>query len=235
MAVPCGVHGQRQGLPGAAGPAMLQCRPAQEFSFGPRALKEALVSSDPTLQRLYASAFTPAERLFLAEAYNPQRTLFCTLLIHTAFDWLLSRPEAPEDFQTFHASLPPRRQSPARKHIYLQPIGRRWRRARSGWASWSQPRPAGEPESESRARQDVWAPGRAGRPPLGPGSPPAQLRHRSRSQGPWGLCGRVAPPLLRTGCAAPTQALCRGPSRDCVPPSPPALCPRPGNRPREVT
>ncbi|XP_044903291.1 archaemetzincin-1 isoform X3 [Felis catus] len=101
---------------------MLQCRPAQEFSFGPRALKEALVSSDPTLRRLYASAFTPAERLFLAEAYNPQRTLFCTLLIHTAFDWLLSRPEAPEDFQTFHASLPPRRQSPARKHIYLQPI-----------------------------------------------------------------------------------------------------------------
>ncbi|XP_060505604.1 archaemetzincin-1 isoform X1 [Panthera onca] len=101
---------------------MLQCRPAQEFSFGPRALKEALVSSDPALRRLYASAFTPAERLFLAEAYNPQRTLFCTLLIHTAFDWLLSRPEAPEDFQTFHASLPPRRQSPARKHIYLQPI-----------------------------------------------------------------------------------------------------------------
>ncbi|XP_058567888.1 archaemetzincin-1 isoform X1 [Neofelis nebulosa] len=101
---------------------MLQCRPAQEFSFGPRALKEALVSSDPALRRLYAAAFTPAERLFLAEAYNPQRTLFCTLLIHTAFDWLLSRPEAPEDFQTFHASLPPRRQSPARKHIYLQPI-----------------------------------------------------------------------------------------------------------------
>ncbi|XP_045669343.1 archaemetzincin-1 [Ursus americanus] len=101
---------------------MLQCRPAQEFSFGPRALKEALVSADPALQQLYVSTFSPAERLFLAEAYNPQRTLFCTLVIRTAFDWLLSRPEAPEDFQTFHASLPPRRQSPARKHIYLQPI-----------------------------------------------------------------------------------------------------------------
>ncbi|XP_027465537.1 archaemetzincin-1 isoform X4 [Zalophus californianus] len=101
---------------------MLQCRPAQEFCFGPRALKEALVSTDPALQEHYVSAFTPAERLFLAEAYNPRRTLFCTLLIRTAFDWLLSRPEAPEDFQTFHASLPSRRQSPARKHIYLQPI-----------------------------------------------------------------------------------------------------------------
>lgn len=108
-----------------AGPAMLQCRPAQEFSFGPRALKDALVSTDPALQRLYASAFSPAERLFLAEAYNPQRTLFRTLRIRTAFDWLLSRPEAPEDFQTFHGSLPPRKQSPARKHIYLQPIGTR--------------------------------------------------------------------------------------------------------------
>uniref|UniRef100_A0A8C7AFB7 Archaelysin family metallopeptidase 1 n=1 Tax=Neovison vison TaxID=452646 RepID=A0A8C7AFB7_NEOVI len=101
---------------------MLQCRPAQEFSFGPRALKEALVSTDPTLQQRYVATFTPAERLFLAEAYNPQRTLFCSLLIRSAFDWLLSRPEAPEDFQTFHASLPARRPGLARKHIYLQPI-----------------------------------------------------------------------------------------------------------------
>ncbi|XP_033049677.1 archaemetzincin-1 [Trachypithecus francoisi] len=101
---------------------MLQCRHAQEFSFGPRALKDALVSTDTALQQLYVSAFSPAERLFLAEAYNPQRTLFCTLLIRTAFDWLLSRPEAPEDFQTFHASLQHRKPRLARKHIYLQPI-----------------------------------------------------------------------------------------------------------------
>uniref|UniRef100_A0A4X1TKS4 Archaelysin family metallopeptidase 1 n=1 Tax=Sus scrofa TaxID=9823 RepID=A0A4X1TKS4_PIG len=101
---------------------MLQCRPAQEFSFGPRALKDALVSTDPGLRQLYAAAFSPAERLFLAEAYNPRRTLFGAPRIHTAFDWLLSRPEAPEDFETFHAALPPRKQSPARKHIYLQPI-----------------------------------------------------------------------------------------------------------------
>lgn len=104
---------------------MLQCRPAQEFSLGPRALKDALVSTDPALQQLYASAFSPAERLFLAEAYRPQRTLFCTLLIHTAFDWLLSRPEAPEDFETFHAALLTRRRGPTRKYIYLQPIGTR--------------------------------------------------------------------------------------------------------------
>ncbi|KAF6280417.1 archaelysin family metallopeptidase 1 [Rhinolophus ferrumequinum] len=101
---------------------MLQCRPAQEFSLGPRALKDALVSTDPALQQLYMSAFSPAERLFLAEAYSPQRTLFCTPFIHTAFDWLLSRPEAPEDFATFHAGLRTRRRVPARKHIYLQPI-----------------------------------------------------------------------------------------------------------------
>ncbi|XP_022419266.1 archaemetzincin-1 isoform X3 [Delphinapterus leucas] len=101
---------------------MLQCRPAQEFSFGPRALKDALLSTDPALRQLYTSTFSPAERLFLAEAYNPRRTFFRTLLIHTAFDWLLSRPEAPEDFETFHAALAPRKQSLARKHIYLQPI-----------------------------------------------------------------------------------------------------------------
>ncbi|XP_031327184.2 archaemetzincin-1 [Camelus dromedarius] len=101
---------------------MLQCRPAEEFSFGPRALKDALVSTDPALQQLYASAFSPAERLFLAEAYNPRRTLFRTLLIRSAFDWLLSCPEAPEDFEAFHAALPPRKQGPTQKHIYLQPI-----------------------------------------------------------------------------------------------------------------
>ncbi|KAK2117033.1 hypothetical protein P7K49_003919 [Saguinus oedipus] len=126
VAVPGVAHGQQQGLPGVARPhppTMLQCRQAQEFSFGPRALKDALISTDAALQQLYASAFSPAERLFLAEAYNPQRTLFCTLLIRTAFDWLLSRPEPPEDFQTFHASLQHRRPSLTRKHIYLQPIG----------------------------------------------------------------------------------------------------------------
>ncbi|KAM7143440.1 archaemetzincin-1 isoform 1-T4 [Molossus nigricans] len=101
---------------------MLQCRPAQEFSLGPRALKDALVSTDPALRQLYVATFCPAERLFLAEAYNPRRTLFCTPLIYTAFDWLLSRPEAPEDFETFQAALLTRRQAPGRRHIYLQPI-----------------------------------------------------------------------------------------------------------------
>nr|XP_051690691.1 archaemetzincin-1 isoform X1 [Oryctolagus cuniculus] len=122
---PRAAHGQRQERPGEARPcvpAMLQCRPAQEFSFGPRALKDALLSGDAALRQLYAASFSPAERLFLSEAYNPRRSLFCSLLVHSAFDWLLSRPEAPEDFAAFHASLGRRRPSPARKHIYLQPI-----------------------------------------------------------------------------------------------------------------
>ncbi|XP_038619120.1 LOW QUALITY PROTEIN: archaemetzincin-1 [Tachyglossus aculeatus] len=101
---------------------MLQCRHAQEFSFGPRALKDALISTNPALQDLYAKAFSKTERLFLSEAYNPQRTLFCTLLIRTAFDWLLSHPDAPEDFETFYYSSLRRKQSVFRKHIYLQPI-----------------------------------------------------------------------------------------------------------------
>ncbi|XP_054851397.1 archaemetzincin-1 isoform X2 [Eublepharis macularius] len=101
---------------------MLQCRHAQEFSFGPRALKDALISTDPVLQELYAKAFTSAEKLFLSEAYNPHRTLFCGLFIRTAFDWLLSHPDAPEDFETFYYSLLRRKQRFCRKHIYLQPI-----------------------------------------------------------------------------------------------------------------
>ncbi|XP_025071796.1 archaemetzincin-1 isoform X2 [Alligator sinensis] len=101
---------------------MLQCRHAQEFSFGPRALKDALISTNPALQELYTKAFSSAEKLFLSEAYNPQRTIFCTLLIRTAFDWILSRPDAPEDFETFYHSMLRRKQSFYRKHIYLQPI-----------------------------------------------------------------------------------------------------------------
>lgn len=103
--------------------AMLQCKHAQEFSFGPRALKDALISTNPALQELYAKAFSRAEKLFLSEAYNPQRTLFCTLLIRTAFDWLLSHPDAPEDFETFYHAMLRRKQNFYRKHIYLQPIG----------------------------------------------------------------------------------------------------------------
>ncbi|XP_004705949.1 archaemetzincin-1 isoform X1 [Echinops telfairi] len=101
---------------------MLQCRPAQEFSFGPRALKDALVSSDVALGQLYASAFSPVERLFLAEAYNPHGTLFRPLRIHTASDWLLRRPEPPEDFQAFYQSLQGRKPNPGRRRICLQPI-----------------------------------------------------------------------------------------------------------------
>ncbi|XP_067317920.1 archaemetzincin-1 [Anolis sagrei] len=101
---------------------MLQCRHAQEFSFGPRALKDALITTNPALQELYAKAFSSAEKLFLSEAYNPHRTLFCSLFIRTAFDWLLSHPDAPEDFETFYYSLLRRKQRCYRKHIYLQPI-----------------------------------------------------------------------------------------------------------------
>ncbi|XP_061848058.1 archaemetzincin-1 isoform X2 [Colius striatus] len=101
---------------------MLQCKHAQEFSFGPRALKDALISTNPALQELYAKAFSRAEKLFLSEAYNPQRTLFCTLLIRTAFDWLLSHPDAPEDFEMFYHAMLRRKQNLYRKHIYLQPI-----------------------------------------------------------------------------------------------------------------
>ncbi|ETE59834.1 Archaemetzincin-1, partial [Ophiophagus hannah] len=103
---------------------MLQCRHAQEFSFGPRALKDALISTDPALQELYAKAFSSTEKLFLSEAYNPRRSLFCSLFIRTAFDWLLSHPDAPEDFETFYYTLLKKKQRFCRKHIYLQPIGK---------------------------------------------------------------------------------------------------------------
>ncbi|KAM3827224.1 archaemetzincin-1 [Vipera latastei] len=101
---------------------MLQCRHAEEFSFGPRALKDALISTDPALRELYAKAFSSTEKLFLSEAYNPRRTLFCSLFIRTAFDWLLSHPDAPEDFETFYYALLKKKQRFCRKHIYLQPI-----------------------------------------------------------------------------------------------------------------
>ncbi|KAJ1096396.1 hypothetical protein NDU88_001538 [Pleurodeles waltl] len=101
---------------------MLQCRQSQEFSFGPRTLKDALISTNPALQELYVKAFSNAEKLFLSEAYNPQRTLFSTLQIRTAFDWLMSHPDAPQDFEAFYYSLLQKKKNPYRKHIYLQPI-----------------------------------------------------------------------------------------------------------------
>ncbi|MBN3271551.1 AMZ1 protein, partial [Polyodon spathula] len=96
---------------------MLQHRHGEEFYLGPRALKEALVSTKPCLKELYDSTFCSAEKCFLSEAYNPN-----TLLIRTAFDWLVSRPEAPEDFETFYSSTCRRPCSSYRKTAYLQPI-----------------------------------------------------------------------------------------------------------------
>ncbi|KAG8145739.1 hypothetical protein E2320_012229 [Naja naja] len=123
----------KSGKPGQKKCTMLQCRHAQEFSFGPRALKDALISTDPALQDLYAKAFSSTEKLFLSEAYNPRRSLFCSLFIRTAFDWLLSHPDAPEDFETFYYTLLKKKQRFCRKHIYLQPIGKPADGSGGGW------------------------------------------------------------------------------------------------------
>lgn len=185
------------GRPGEARPVMLQCRPAEEFSFGPRALKDALLSTDPALRQLYTATFSPAERLFLAEAYNPQRTLFGTLLIRTAFDWLLSRPEAPEDFQTFHAALPPRKQSLARKHIYLQPIGTC---ARGNLRPW-EPVPPGNLRPMRTC--GPWVPATVGT--CGPWVPVTVGTCARGNLQPLGTCGRFLAGLL-----APTLRHCPG-------------------------
>ncbi|XP_066545245.1 archaemetzincin-1 [Amia ocellicauda] len=101
---------------------MLQLRRGQEYCVGPRALREALVSRDEALRALYGRSFSSTERLFLSEAYNPARALFRTLLIRTAFDWLVSRPEAPEDFESFYSAARWQHCASYRKTIYLQPI-----------------------------------------------------------------------------------------------------------------
>ncbi|XP_043945711.1 archaemetzincin-1 isoform X2 [Protopterus annectens] len=102
---------------------MLQCRPSEEFTFGPRALKEALISNNPILKDIYNNTFTNTEKHFLSEAYNQQHTLFKPVLIRTAFDWFLSCPEAPEDFESFYKAKEERKVRLSKKNIYLQPIG----------------------------------------------------------------------------------------------------------------
>ncbi|KAJ8372850.1 hypothetical protein AAFF_G00276230 [Aldrovandia affinis] len=101
---------------------MLQHRHVQEFCLGSQALKEALISRNASLKDLYVSRYSHAERRFLSEAYNPNRMLFESLLIRTAFDWLVSRPEEPQDFESFYNSTRWRQCDPYRKKIYLQPI-----------------------------------------------------------------------------------------------------------------
>ncbi|XP_036388149.1 archaemetzincin-1-like [Megalops cyprinoides] len=101
---------------------MLQHRHVQEFCLGSQALKEALISNNASLKDLYARTYSQAERLFLSEAYNPDRVLFQTLLIRTAFDWIVSHPEEPQDFESFYNSTQWHHCSSYRKKIYLQPI-----------------------------------------------------------------------------------------------------------------
>ncbi|KAJ8364031.1 hypothetical protein SKAU_G00128620 [Synaphobranchus kaupii] len=101
---------------------MLQHRHVQEFCLGSQALKEALISSNVSLMDLYTCTYSHAERHFLSEAYNPNRVLFQTLLIRTPFDWIVSRPEEPQDFESFYNSTRWRQCNSKRKKIYLQPI-----------------------------------------------------------------------------------------------------------------
>ncbi|KAG5854533.1 hypothetical protein ANANG_G00038820 [Anguilla anguilla] len=101
---------------------MLQHRHVQEFCLGPPALKEALISSNAFLKDLYSCTYSHSERLFLSEAYNPNRVLFQTLLIRTPFDWIVSHPEEPQDFESFYNSTQWHQCNSSRKKIYLQPI-----------------------------------------------------------------------------------------------------------------
>ncbi|XP_061083278.1 archaemetzincin-1-like isoform X2 [Conger conger] len=101
---------------------MLQHRHVQEFCVGPHTLKEALISSNASLRDLYTCTYSCAERHFFSEAYNPNRVLFQTLLIRTPFDWIVSRPEEPQDFESFYNSTRRHQCNSRRKKIYLQPI-----------------------------------------------------------------------------------------------------------------
>ncbi|KAF4012951.1 hypothetical protein G4228_003855 [Cervus hanglu yarkandensis] len=85
-------------------------------------LKTALISKNPELVKQYEQ-LDPGEQRLLNEAFRPDSDLFGPITLHSPSDWIISHPEAPQDFEEFFSDLHRKSPSPGKQTIYIQCIG----------------------------------------------------------------------------------------------------------------
>ncbi|XP_029784183.1 archaemetzincin-2 isoform X2 [Suricata suricatta] len=85
-------------------------------------LKTALISENPALVSQYKK-LDAGERRLLNEAFKPDHDLFEPITLHSPSDWIISHPEAPQDFEQFFSDPYRKAPSPEKHSIYIQCIG----------------------------------------------------------------------------------------------------------------
>ncbi|XP_078081735.1 archaemetzincin-2 isoform X2 [Mustelus asterias] len=85
-------------------------------------LRTALISNHKDVIGQYQK-FSPRVKRLLEEAFRPDGILFKPIEFHSKSDWILSHPEAKQDFYTFYSSPHRKAPVPGKNIIYIQTIG----------------------------------------------------------------------------------------------------------------
>lgn len=85
-------------------------------------LKTALISKNPALVSQYEK-LDAREQQLMNEAFQPTRDLFGPITLYSQSDWIVSHPEAPQDFEQFFNNPYRRIPSPEQHSIYILAIG----------------------------------------------------------------------------------------------------------------
>uniref|UniRef100_A0A8P0T473 Archaemetzincin-2 n=1 Tax=Canis lupus familiaris TaxID=9615 RepID=A0A8P0T473_CANLF len=94
----------------------------QTVRHSEQTLKTALISKNPTLVSQYEK-LDAGERRLLNKAFKADNDLFGPITLHSESDWIISHPEAPQDFEQFFSDPYRKAPSPEKRSIYIQCIG----------------------------------------------------------------------------------------------------------------
>uniref|UniRef100_A0A7N5KDN5 Uncharacterized protein n=1 Tax=Ailuropoda melanoleuca TaxID=9646 RepID=A0A7N5KDN5_AILME len=89
--------------------------------YSEQTLKTDLISKNSKLVSQYK--LDAGKRHLLNEAFKPDNDLFGPINLHSQSDWIISHPEAPQDFEQFFSDPYRKAPSPEKCSIYIQCIG----------------------------------------------------------------------------------------------------------------
>ncbi|XP_069849240.1 archaemetzincin-2 [Dipodomys merriami] len=92
------------------------------FRHSEQTLKTALISKNPVLVSQYEKLDAGEQRL-MNEAFQPTSDLFKPITFQSQSDWIISHPEAPQDFEQFFSDAYRKTPTPEKHTIYIQSIG----------------------------------------------------------------------------------------------------------------
>nr|XP_034492483.1 archaemetzincin-2-like [Marmota flaviventris] len=94
----------------------------QVFRHSEQTLKRALISKNPALVSQYEK-LDAREQQLMKEAFQPTSDLYGPIILQSQSDWIISHPEAPQDFEQFFSNPYRKIPSPEKHSIYLLAIG----------------------------------------------------------------------------------------------------------------